>query len=269
MRARLTLVAVLAMALSATAQAAAPRDKSDNWSGYVAVGSVFKTIRAHWVQPGAQCFGRSSGETSSSFWVGLGGELRSSYKLEQTGTEADCLSNGTPEYFAWYEVWPAQNVAIDFAIFPGDKISASVGLGPESVTFVLTDVTRHEHFARSFQISEPDGTSAEWIAEAPSYSENGRHRIDPLTDFGSVRFTNASATSAHGQTGSISSPAWHQKAINFLSGHVDPKNPLSGILETADSAHGFPSALTRGGTSFRVVWRRGLSKGSTAPAGSA
>ena len=204
MRARVTLAALLvATALCATAEASAPRDRSDNWSGLRRGGNVFKTIRASWVQPGAQCFGARRVDTSSSFWVGLGGELESSYKLEQTGTEADCLSNGTPEYFAWYEVWPQQNVAIDFPIFPGDRISASVRLGAESVTFTLDDLTRREHFLRSFRISRPDGTSAEWIAEAPSYEVNGQHRIDPLTDFGSVRFTDASATSTGGHTGPI------------------------------------------------------------------
>jgi peptidase A4-like protein len=259
---------LLAGALCATGSASPRARKSDNWSGYAATGAVFKSVRASWVEPVAQCFGRSAGETSSSFWVGLGGELKRSYKLEQTGTEADCVDDGAAYYFAWFELWPAESVPLSMRILPGDRITASVGLGKATVHFILDDVTRHERVSKTVEMPAPDGSSAEWIVEAPAVLSHGHHQIDPMTDFGSVRFTKASATSTNG-SGSISSRGWRARVINFISSRIDPSSAISGIFESAEAAHGFPSALSPDGSSFRVVWRRGPAGGKSSPPGSA
>ncbi|HEX4520303.1 MAG TPA: G1 family glutamic endopeptidase [Gaiellaceae bacterium] len=270
MQVRAALGAIaLASALSAAAVAAAPpANESDNWSGYAATGASFKSVRASWVQPVAQCFGRSAGQTSSSFWVGLGGDLRRSYKIEQIGTSADCYADGSVDDFAWFELWPAGNVPLELRVLPGDRIAAAVTLGRASVHFSLVDATRHEYFSRTLAIHAPDGSSAEWIAEGPARVVHGHHEVESMTDFGSIRFTNASATSNRG-AGSISSRKWRAQKIDFRSDGVDPGSGFSGLLETADAAHGFPSRLSRGGASFEVVWRRGLAGGKSAPPGSA
>ncbi len=269
MRARAPVAALLLAAILCATAGASPRAKqSDNWSGYAATGAAFKSVSATWVEPVAQCLGRSAGETSSAFWVGLGGELKSSYKLEQTGTEADCFDDGTAGYFAWVELWPLESKPLTMRIEPGDRIAASVRLGKETVHFTLDDVTRHEHFARTVEMHAPDGSSAEWIVEAPAVLSHGHHQIDPMTDFGSVSFTKASATSTSG-SGSISSRRWHARVINFISSRFDPGSAVSGIFASADAAHGFPSALSQGGSSFEVVWRRGPAGGKSAPPGSA
>ncbi len=269
MRPRAAVVALLLTAAFCATAGASPRaKKSDNWSGYAATGAAFKSVSASWVEPVAQCFGRSAGETSSAFWVGLGGELKSSYKLEQTGTEADCLDDGNAEYFAWFELWPLESTPLTMRVGPGDRIAASVRLGRASVHFRLLDVTRHEQFSKTVEMRAPDGSSAEWIVEAPAVLSHGRHQIDPMTDFGSVRFTKASATSTDGR-GSISSRRWHTRVINFISSGLDPGSAASGIFASADAARGFPSTLDRGGSSFKVVWRRGPAGGKSAPPGSA
>src|SRR6266516_1749663 len=67
--------------------------RSTNWSGYAAHARSYKKISASWVQPTAHC---TASRTFSSFWVGLDGYTSNS--VEQTGSEADCVS-GHARYF--------------------------------------------------------------------------------------------------------------------------------------------------------------------------
>src|SRR5207248_7185351 len=144
--------------------------------------------------------------------VGLGGSGESSSgqssSLEQTGTQADCTADGAPDYFAWYELVPAAPVKLDLAIRPGDHIDAKVSVSGTDVTVSLTDRTTGQSTSKTLQMDNPDTTSAEWIAEAPSAcdSSSGCQPL-PLADFGTMQFTGASAT-ANGHTGPISDPNW-------------------------------------------------------------
>ena len=66
-------------------------------------------------------------------------------------------------------------------------------------------------------MSNPDTSSAEWIAEAPSAeSQDSSYQVLPLADFGKVTFTNASATS-DGHTGTISDPNWSLQQVQLTS----------------------------------------------------
>ena len=57
-------------------------------------------------------------------------------------------------------------------------------------------------------MQNPDTSSAEWIAEAPSQCDSTSSCTPlPLADFGTVQFTGASAT-ANGHTGSIDDSNW-------------------------------------------------------------
>jgi hypothetical protein len=254
-----------AVALSACAVAAAgaatvsPRGTSDNWAGYAAFGPAFKSVRGTWVQPTAQCFSRATSYTGASFWVGLGGNQDDSYKIEQIGTEADCNSDGSPDYYAWYELWPSDSHVLGrIEVLPGDRISARVEIGDSSVRLTLDDVTAGQHFSRTFPMRRPDGSSAEWIAEAPADAVRHGDRITALTDFGTIRFSSASATTSTGRWGAISSPAWHQQAIDFLSDRGNPHDPITSFVDGAAAAHGFPSALASHGTAFTITWAGGV-----------
>ncbi len=123
-------VLVIAAAISATAGGATPsmhhgrmhritNSTSSNWSGYAVTGSRFTSVSASWTQPTAKC----SGTAYSSFWVGLDGDT--SNTVEQTGTDADC-SGSTPQYYAWYEMYPKFPVNLSGTVRPGDHLSASV-----------------------------------------------------------------------------------------------------------------------------------------------
>lgn len=166
--------------------------ESTNWSGYAATGSdgAFSSVSASWTQPTATCSsssGRRSSDQYAAFWVGLDGY--SSDSVEQTGTDSDC-DGRTPDYYGWYEMYPADPVYYSNPVEPGDQISASVTFsGSEAYKLVLTDSTQGWTQTVTKDESGLDRSSAEVITEAPS-SDTG---VLPLADFGTVNYGSAEA----------------------------------------------------------------------------
>jgi hypothetical protein len=199
-------------------------DTSDNWAGYAATGGNYTSVSSNWVQPGVNCGGE---DTYSSFWVGIDGDGTDS--VEQTGTEADC-SGGSPQYSAWYEMYPAYPVTYNDNVSPGDSMSASVTTdGQGDFTLTLTDNTEGwTETTNQYSSSAADG-SAEVIAEAP-YS-NG---VLPLSDFGTVDFT---GSTVNGGALGDSSP----DSIDLVSD--------SGVTEATTSG------LDSSGEDFSVTWQ--------------
>ena len=221
---------------AATTQAEAA---SENWAGYVASGAsgAFSKVSGSWVQPSADA---SAGDGDSAFWVGLGGDGQSD-SLEQIGTEAD-VSQGQTSYSAWYELVPAAQVKLNLAIHPGDHVTAGVAASGTSVTVSLSDTTTGQSYSNTLQMTNPDTSSAEWIAEAPSASDGqGDLQPLPLADFGTVDFTRASST-AGGHTGTISDSSWTATPVQ-----------LSGSSGGAAQ----PSSLSGDGSSFSVSTQSG------------
>ena len=239
MRLRIAVFALLAFALllvgssSAAARTSAPRlgpihkishSTSSNWSGYSAINGRYTSVSASWKQPTASC---TSATTYSSFWVGLDGD--GSNTVEQTGTSADC-SGGTPQYYAWYEMYPKFPVNLSLAIRAGDSISASVTTdGAGRFTLTLTNTTTGQTSSTTQRLPRAKLASAEAIAEAPS----GSGGVLPLTNFGTVGF---SAVTVDGQ------------AIGALN--PDRIDMASGGVTKATT-----SSLGGGGTSFSVTWQ--------------
>jgi Peptidase A4 family len=246
----LLAAAAAALLLAATAGAAGSATSS-NWSGYAVTGTGFSTVTGSWVQPAATCSAAAEA-TASAFWVGLGGDSESSSTLEQIGTEADC-SGGTVSYSAWYELVPAAAVEIPLHVSAGDSISASVHVGGTRVTVVLRDLTAKTAFSKTLTMASPDTSSAEWIAEAPSVLTPGGTRLLPLTDFGTVTFTNATATSTAGHIGPVSDPAWSATRIRLASSAGGPGRFAAFSGRAADT-RAVPSTLRRHGRAFSVAW---------------
>jgi hypothetical protein len=250
-------------AAAATASAATVDQQSavsQNWAGYVAGGTQFSSVSGSWVQPTAKC---GSGQTYSAFWVGIGGSSNQSSALEQTGTQADCAADGSTEYYAWYELVPAAPVTLDLAIKPGDHISAKVNVSGSNVTVSLSDQTTGQSTTKTLQMDNPDTSSAEWIAEAPSACDgSGSCQTLPLADFGTVQFTSATAT-ANGHTGTISDPNWSAQPVQLGGGGISEVSYGSGA--GADGAS--PSSLSSDGSSFSVASQ--ASSGSTGTSGGA
>jgi hypothetical protein len=264
---RLTAVAALSAALAvsgafgiqaldsaaAATNALGQQRVSANWAGYVVrnpTGSqTFSSVSGSWVEPSA------TGNGYSSFWVGIGGAGQS-HSLEQIGTEANVV-NGQVRYDAWYELPPEASVPLSLAINPGDHISAAVTVNGTNVTVSLSDRSTGGSFTKTLQMSNPDTSSAEWIAEAPSaMSATGSLRVLPLANFGTVTFTDAFAT-ADGHTGPISDPHWTADAFKLTSAGLESSfagvggpTPLGG----GSAAGAVPSQVASNGSSFSVSW---------------
>lgn len=160
--------------------------QSTNWSGYAATGGngSFTSVSASWTEPTASCPG---GTQYSSFWVGLDGY--NSGSVEQTGTDADC-SGTTPQYYGWYEMYPAYPVNFSNTVRPGDSMSASVTFsGSNTYTLVLKDNTRGWTQTVVKNQSGLARSSAEVITEAPSSTRG----VLPLADFHTVSYSTSSA----------------------------------------------------------------------------
>ena len=227
-------VLVIAAALSATAGGATPsrwhgpvhmrtNSTSTNWSGYAVTGSRYTSVSSSWTEPSVSC----SGTAYSSFWVGLDGDT--SNTVEQTGTDADC-SGSTPQYYAWYEMYPKYPVNLRGTVRPGDHLSASVTTnGSGSFTLTITDSTQGWTNTTNARLKSAKLASAEVIAEAPSSSGG----VLPLANFGTASFSGASA---NGSTLTSSTPG------------IDAITMQSGSTVKAQ-----PGSISNG--SFSVTWR--------------
>jgi len=227
-------VLVIAAAISATAGGATSsmhhgrmhritNSTSTNWSGYAVTGSRFTSVSAQWTEPTVSC----SGTAYSSFWVGLDGDT--SNTVEQTGTDADC-SGSTPQYYAWYEMYPKFPVNLRGTVRPGDHLSASVTTdGSGRFTLTITDSTQGWTNTTNARLKSAKLASAEVIAEAPSSSGG----VLPLANFGTVGF---SAATANGSLLTSSTP------------HLDPITMQSGSTVKAQ-----PSSISNG--TFSVAWK--------------
>jgi hypothetical protein len=243
----------------ASASAAVP---SSNWAGYVVTrrssGTRFDRVVGAWRQPAARCVpGR---QTYSVFWVGLGGYRSGSSKLEQTGTAADCTSAGHAAYSVWYELVPDLPVAVNLRVRPGDSIAASVTASSASILVHIRDLSSGRSFAKRISFPGPDTSSAEWIAEAPSSCDGSGCNVLPLTNFGTVGFSGASALTANGEEGAISDPAWRAIPIEIQG---DPEAFAATATPAFDSAT--PSSLGGTGSSFSVTWQRVSPPETSAP----
>ena len=202
------------------------RGTSTNWSGYDVTGSNATHAIGTWTQPAATC---ATGENSwSSPWVGIDGDT--SNTVEQIGTDTDCR-NGSPYYYAWYEMYPKSLVTIpSVAVIAGDSYTAEVTYAAGGFTLKLTDNSRAGQSFQTTQFSRKAHlASVEWIMEGASSGS--------LTNFGTVSFSGASAT-INNQTGSLAS--------------FPTADPLT-MVTSQGAPRAVPSSPPSGG-SFSVNW---------------
>ncbi|MGH2915431.1 MAG: G1 family glutamic endopeptidase [Solirubrobacteraceae bacterium] len=275
----LTAVVVLALgaAASASAQTVAQNATSANWSGYAVGGSgtQFRSVSGSWVEPSVRC---ASGEAYSSFWVGLGGSGQAAASnsmsatdgtgagtaLEQAGTEVDCSASGQASHHAWYELVPEPPVPISMAVHPGDTMSSRVTVQGTSVTIELHNHTTGASFHKTLTVTNPNVSTAEWIAEAPSTCAQGATNCSPLplADFGKVAFSGATATTTTGHTGTITDGSWSAVAVSLNPNAAGYGGPT--FASDSSGAAAAPSQLSADGSAFSVAW----SGGATSVAGS-
>ncbi len=211
-----------------------------NWSGYVDVPSpgttnTFTSVSGDWTVPTVTC---TEGESAySSAWIGIDGY--SSSTVEQDGTEADCLG-GAASYDAWYEFYAASGSPVGdgyeeelstttYPVSPGDAMSASVSVSGTSWTLKISDSTKNWKFTEGpITWAAPQKSSAEWIVERPEICSE-TCSLTSLADFGSVTFTDATATE-NGTSGPIS--AFTYSVMEMLNNNEDTVLAEPGSLDS-------------------------------------
>jgi hypothetical protein len=179
-----------------------------NWSGYVATGGSFTSVSATWNEPTVTC---NSSSDLYAPWVGIDGY--GSGSVEQTGVQADC-SSGSPEYSAWYEMYPDSPQYYNDPVSGGDSFTGTVTTdGNGNYTLTLKDDTQGwtESTPGSYQ---GENASAEAILESPTAA---------YPNFGEVDFT---GFSINGQDASAYSPVALDASNS--SGFEDHTSALSG-----------------------------------------
>ncbi len=216
---------------------------SANWSGYVAARSLkhpeckaVSSVSGYWTVPQLN---PSPNDAFCGIWVGIDG-YKNSPTVEQIGTAHNWIGGAQTNY-AWFEMYPEQAFIIaGFPVNIGDVIGAEVSyIGNHTFQLTIHNVTQSlyttippaatvSYFAKR--------NTAEWIVEAPSMNS----QIQPLSNYGSVIFSNCSTT-IQGRTGSINSGRWNYNAITM--------SKTQGVAESVPSTLGF------GGTSFSASWQ--------------
>jgi len=174
---------------------------SSDWSGYSVSTSLknpqpkVTSVAGSWTVPSVT---PAQGYSYSAAWIGVGGQFDQT--LIQTGTQHDSL-NGDQSYLAWYELLPDLPITITtLRIKPGDTIKATI-TQTDSITNTWSINISDQTTGQSYRTSIVYGStmlSAEWVVERPTIG----NRLGALANFGSVKFTDCSAT-VGGKTGKI------------------------------------------------------------------
>lgn len=212
--------------------------KSSNWSGYAVAGATFSDVKGTWKEPAAKCSG--SGAEYASFWVGIDGY--SSNSVEQLGTDSDC-SGGSPRYYGWYEMYPANSVNLGskYPVKPGDTLTAEVKVSGTSYTLSMKSSA-----GWTFSITKTSSTakkaSAEWVIESPEICGTSC-TLAKLADFGKVTFTVSEAATSGGD----------MPISKFTAGSGPHRITMTGTPKTV--IRSVPGKLTSNGEGFTTVWK--------------
>jgi hypothetical protein len=264
----LALAAAATLAASATGAAAASSGTTDvitqpvvgeTWAGYDSIAATtpasaantyFTSVTGSFAAPALRC---DSGDPArASVWVGLGGVLttRAVYGPLQVGIDADC-HHGRASYSAWYEAYPEPLQPVHLPVAAGDSLTATVSIDAGGRPHVaLRDLTTGHAVAKSLagiRVKPLATDSAEWIVEGPARGES-------LADFGSVTFTNATATesaTAAAHTGPVDDPAWDYSEPDVIALQD------SGVHQSDVAASAAPGPLDPAGDSFTVSYGAG------------
>ena len=262
---RVARIAFLAVAvlLGATADAHSSRSASLHpvsvpgppinvrWSGYVvtAPGVSFTHVSGTWTEPVVSCT-KGAEPAVSTVWVGLGGYTTASSVLDQIGTDANCDTAGRPSYSAWFELLPDVAHSIGKEVAAGDTMVGSVAIKKTNlIELTLRDLSRDWTFAAAIQVGVPDGSSAEWVVEAPYRCLRFTCHQAPLANFGTVAIRGIAAT-GNGRQGTLADRSWRWTPLLAA--------PCAQRSASPDAATGaaaaIPDAPSADGKEFEVEW---------------
>jgi hypothetical protein len=236
------------------------------WAGYVLTAPAvsFRRVTGSWTEPKVSCE-QGAQPALSTVWVGLGGYTSPSSVLDQVGTDANCRANGTAMYFAWFELLPDVAHRIPGRVAPGDSMNGSVSLvKPNLVIVKLENLTRRWTFVRRINFGLPDGSSAEWVVEAPYSCLRFECHQAALANFGSVSIEHVSAV-GNARSGTLSTAAWTRTLLQ-LTPCTSSLPSSSAQAPASPPAIAIPQPVSDDGTSFAISWARAKG-GSACPQG--
>ncbi len=223
-----------AQTFSVDAGYAAPVRESATWSGYVVTPHTALTnVSANWKVSPVACR-KTTAPQAAVFWVGLDGWYDKT--VEQAGVEAYC-SGTTPVYTAWWEMFPSNHITQVFAVAPGNSIVASVTYRNGVYTITVNDVTLHRIStiaARCPSSVRCNRSSAEWIAESPTY---GAQTAD-LPPWSPLTFTGVMSNTI----------------VNARAARVSGLTDFPVVMTGLHGRQAAPSPLVSGGTGFTESW---------------
>ena len=204
------------------------QDTSHNWSGYAATGGNFTSVTGTWSVPQFSADGSFGIDAA---WVGIGGVR--TRDLIQAGTQQTVSGSGSTQYEAWVETLPRASRPVPLRVHAGDSITVSITeQSPDQWLIEFANNTTGQTYQQPQRYTSSH-SSAEWVEEAPSA---GRSGVLPLSNFGTIQFSNGSAVK-DGESLSIASSG--AKAITIVSDN--------------DQALAVPSQLGSYGSSFSVA----------------
>lgn len=227
-------VTATATAFSVDSGVAAPVQGSATWSGYVVTPRTPLTkVSANWKVAPVSCR-QTTAPQAAVFWVGLDGWFDKT--VEQAGVEAYC-SGTTPVYTAWWEVFPSNHITQVFSVRPGDQIAASVSYRAGIFTIAVKDLTVRRSStiaARCPKTMTCSRSSAEWIAESPTYGMRSAY----LPPWSPLTFTGAQASAS----------------VDERSGRISGFTNFGVVMTGVRGRQAQPGSLLSGGTRFTESW---------------
>jgi hypothetical protein len=207
------------------------RNTSHNWSGYAATSSArdYTGVTGTWTVPQPEA---ASTPGVSAAWVGIGGV--NSRDLIQAGTQEVVSGTGQSQYQSWIEMLPQASKQVPLNVKPGDSVTVSIDKqdsGANMWQIAFKNNTTGQTYQTDVKYASTQ-SSVEWVEEAPS----GQGGILPIDDFGTIAFSDASATQA-GQT------------VNLTQAKAQPIS----LLGANGQALAVPSAIGGDGASFSVA----------------
>lgn len=223
------------------------RQTFDNWAGLAVqtAGSPLICVAGTWTIPNPRVPDEAVGGDSNynSAWIGIDGYFPSTDIL-QAGVDFNFKTGSSEITIApWWEWWPGPSVYIDsLQVSPGDTFSCVITgtVGGVDALVQMTNLSSNRH--ATFLATAPANTKlvgdcAEWIVERQYRSSAPDSIISDLSQFGSIFFDNAFA--------STSRPESHGPVADAGSG-----TPIS--MTASDNVQLIAAPTLLRPTSFRV-----------------
>lgn len=168
---------------------------SKQWSGYGIILSedtshknYINLTQAQWKIPKIYC--KSTNNTSSSIWIGLGGILKNDETLIQLGSDQDCI-NGIQNNRLWMEinsVGPIDQVILPIEVHINDIICATINYNYNLNKYILYIVNQNTSKSVIKEYDDIKGPSltVEWILE-DTYNL-GTNNVYSISNFTNVNF---------------------------------------------------------------------------------